>query len=38
MGLMQKMYSKKGRRTITIVIAVILVAAMVIPLLGSYIF
>lgn len=35
MGLMEKMYSKKGRKTITIVIAVILVLAMVIPLVGS---
>lgn len=38
MGLMNKMYSKKGRKTITIVIALILVAAMVIPLVGECLF
>ena len=38
MGFMEKMYSKKGRKSITIVIAVILVLAMIIPLLGSAIF
>jgi hypothetical protein len=38
MGFMEKMYSKKGRKTITTVIAIILVLAMIIPLLGSALF
>lgn len=38
MGLMEKMYSKKGRRTVATVIAIILVLAMIIPLAASYIF
>ena len=37
MGLMDKMYTKKGRKTFATVIAIILVAAMIIPLLGSFI-
>lgn len=35
MGLINKMYTKKGRKTIVIVIALILVVAMVIPLFNS---
>lgn len=38
MGFMNFMYSKKGKKIIATVIAIILVAAMVIPLLGNYIF